>query len=511
VDVGGEGTVHLPWCLSAALTADGDIEAGDSVYLKAGTYKSSETRREGCNSGFCISLSKGTRQRPITLRAWPNERAVFELDDDRFDVLQGNLRFIHLEFSASGWTNRFLDQNNPTEAEILAHDWGPGTGHYRSVPTVSVNSENVQFVNCVFHDLFQGLGLWTSSGSFLKGSLLYNNGFDTPSAGNGHGIYTQNVQPDIRVIKHNLIFSNFNYGYHAYTTNGNTDNFETSSNAVFWNNPRTKTNVLQGGLQPQTNNSFVGNVVLGLAEFGYTFGSTNMRVERNHFVGPVVVRGKRVEFYGNDFHGVNAGTPLLNIREDADGSLAGWSFEGNLYRRTSGNFVGHLVGAINTVHTSLVQWQAASALDATSAATNEITADVLKLWPSDEIAGEGLIFAYTPSGVRTLTIDLSSFRINEGEEFTVRHVFDAHGAALINQRFSAAFPFVSLDTMPPCAPPNPLGGWGEMDNAQTQSRDLNGWIVRQRIDDSFLSKGSACRPAWSVLALMLGWAIWDSV
>ncbi len=73
-----------------------------------------------------------------------------------------------------------------------------------------------------------GVLVWDSE---LYGSLIYNNGFQGPTRGHGHGIYVQNDQ-GTKLIKDNILFNGFGYGIHAYGEGGRTNGLHIEGNTI---------------------------------------------------------------------------------------------------------------------------------------------------------------------------------------------------------------------------------------------------------------------------------------
>src|SRR5438132_509971 len=65
------GAESAPWDISSALNGSKKIAPGDTVWLKAGTYKLAD--RKPANNGFEVKLV-GTKEKPIMIRAELNQR-----------------------------------------------------------------------------------------------------------------------------------------------------------------------------------------------------------------------------------------------------------------------------------------------------------------------------------------------------------------------------------------------------------------------------------------------------
>ncbi|GAB4057626.1 right-handed parallel beta-helix repeat-containing protein [Uliginosibacterium sediminicola] len=92
------GTLAAPW--KSLARAQQDVAAGDTVYLRGGTYSFTNTLRS-CTSTSdtvaVISLSKsGTADQPIRYWAYENEKPVFD-----FSQVSANCKVVGIDISAS--------------------------------------------------------------------------------------------------------------------------------------------------------------------------------------------------------------------------------------------------------------------------------------------------------------------------------------------------------------------------------------------------------------------------
>src|SRR5690349_857974 len=63
----GNGSVSSPWDLQTALGQPAAVKAGDTIWLRGGTY-----------TGHFTSSLKGEKGRPIIVRQYPGERATID-------------------------------------------------------------------------------------------------------------------------------------------------------------------------------------------------------------------------------------------------------------------------------------------------------------------------------------------------------------------------------------------------------------------------------------------------
>ena len=183
---------------------------------------------------------------------------------------------------------------------------------------VDDNGPYTKLIDLIVHDTNQGIGCWTpAEGAEVYGCLIYNNGWDAPDRGHGHGIYTQNRE-GIKRIDYNIIFDQFSYGIHAYTEQGYINNFQIEGNICFNNGILSKVsglagNILVGGGKVPQHPVILSNYTYyplasksGGDNFGYDRGSNHLVLQNNYFVGePAAVINKAIDatiskncFYG---------------------------------------------------------------------------------------------------------------------------------------------------------------------------------------------------------------------
>lgn len=271
-----EGTKEDPWELQYALNHPSRVQPGDTIWLLGGEYNDSYTLR-----------LEGEEGRPITVRAYPGERAILTNDDRVLDI------------STSRYVNLWGLEIMPTENSRDPEDYP------ESAYGVRVNqgkeSHHIKFINMIVHDMpSQGFGWWQASlDSEIYGSLIFFNGvtqFD-------HGIYVNNDTGQKRIVD-NFIFDNASHGIHGYgeKEHHNLNNIHIEGNTLFNNGSIGfsttqgtygiyKRNILLGGLMVAENPVIINNFTyypgdVGEAlNLGYKAGSSSAIVENNYFAG----------------------------------------------------------------------------------------------------------------------------------------------------------------------------------------------------------------------------------
>lgn len=321
----GKGTKADPLDLATAIGPGSPARPGDTIYLRAGTY------RDGL-----ASTVRGQRGKPVTIRAVPGERATIDCrargTDDRPTLLSVN----------GDWTVLW-------GLEITCSDPGRVTRIKGSHPPdirrggLTSRASHVTFINLAVHDCSNGFGFWSGGeGGEIYGCLIYNNGWIGPDRGHGHAIYAQNKTGTKRLID-NVMFNQFSYGVHCYgSSRAFLRGFHLEGNVSFHNGSAARADsrtpaILIGGGCPAERISVVSNYTYGdsrhgggTVQLGYS-GRPNKdaTVRDNYFVGQVNVRlWERVRFEGNTLIGMGS---LLRLDVPKGVGVGTYEWDRNTY------------------------------------------------------------------------------------------------------------------------------------------------------------------------------------
>ncbi len=255
------GSESSPMSLSAALSGgNGRIQAGDTVWLRNGTYKGS----------FRSTLS-GTSSAPIVVRQYPGERATI----DGNMTIQGRYTWY--------WGFEVANTNTGTKDVMGINSLCPGC----------------RFINLSIHDHSgNGLGMWSEGpDQEAYGNVIYNNGFHgSTSSSYGHGIYAQNASGS-KKLTDNILVNQFGYGVHIYTESGAMNNFTVDGNVAVNSGQGDGMDYQVGGTAPVKNLVFTDNMSYrnpdrrgNTARLGYNWGPTNSGavVTGNYLVGTLL-------------------------------------------------------------------------------------------------------------------------------------------------------------------------------------------------------------------------------
>jgi hypothetical protein len=145
--------------------------------------------RGGSYSGNQTANLAGTASAPIVVRAYPGERASL----NGALTVNGQHTWI--------WGLEIYQSNPVSTGQIGINAFGVGT----------------RLINNIVHDAgMSGIGhWWNTNGGEVYGNIVYNNGTHDNL---DHGIYFNNKGPTVKRLTDNVVFNNWAYGYHAYSS-----------------------------------------------------------------------------------------------------------------------------------------------------------------------------------------------------------------------------------------------------------------------------------------------------
>ncbi len=397
----GDGTAAQPWDLATAL-AQSTAVPGDTIWLRGGTYL----------GAFTSSLT-GTATTPIIVRQYPGERAT----------INGTMTIN----GAYTWYWGFeIANTNPNTANV--------TGLNSSAP-------GSKFINLVLHDHSGvGIGVWEQApDAEVYGCIIYYNGFtgSNPGVSYGHGIYTQN-NTGTKLLKDNIVFDNYGYGFHLYGENGAVRNYTVDGGVAFDN--LSGDYLLRSGNLPVTNNVIRNGMTYNIAGGGVTFGtyySVNLPdqqdivVTNNYFSGARVLMGRwqTATFTGNTLRA--SGQLELDQTVQSAFAPSRYTWDNNDYLMDT-RFCGGacpfvtLDGSGNgTSYQTLAQWSAATGLDVNSSGAQtsdgKPASNVIFVRPNGYERGRANIIVYNWLHQSSVTVDLSGV-LRDGDQYNVYNV-----------------------------------------------------------------------------------------
>jgi uncharacterized protein YjdB len=407
---GGDGTSARPWDLRTALSgASGRILAGDTVWIRGGTY-----------AGSFVSTLRGGSGNPIIVRAYPGERVIIDgtpSSAETFTIDGTWTVFWGLEL-----TNTILERFNQRPAGI----------YFR-------NTSHVKVINFIVHDV--GMGTYTESAAQdveIYGSIYYNNGNQDGTRSNGHGVYIKNEYTTPKVAADNIFFNMFGHGLHSYTNAGDgfLENVVVRGNVSFNNGTLSNysnANILMGGDEPVTNGLITDNMTyfspgLGFRNLrlGYgTITNPSVTVRNNYVVGGSQTLEANMfttaEVSGNTI--IGAGTMVMF----AGASGTGWTWAGNRQVRDP-NAQAWKRGS--TAYT-FSAWENATGLGATDQVSAAApTTPAIFVRPNLYEPGRANVIVYNWGRQAAVSIDLSNV-LAVGQRYEIRNVQDLFGAPVV--------------------------------------------------------------------------------
>jgi hypothetical protein len=291
----GDGSKRRPWDIDTALAMPDAVKPGDTIWLRGGIYKG-----DSVQGGF-LSKLRGAPGRPVTLRAFPGERATIDANSasgKRSLWIRGawaNYWGFEVTNSARG---RQYHQGNLSADE--REDKSNG---------IQVRAPNTKFINLIVHDTTgSGVGLWAQAvDAEVYGCLIYHNGISKFE----HGIYT-NGEIGTKKIMDNIIFENASLGITVHSGKNNPKGYDIVGNTIFNNGfiygkGARNIDIGQGKSVERVtlrNNCTYQGLGATDVQLRYEATSRDIKIVNNYFPGAVRALGGAIDTpIGNDFKG----------------------------------------------------------------------------------------------------------------------------------------------------------------------------------------------------------------
>lgn len=454
---GGTGSSSNPWDLQTALNQPAAVQPNDTIWLRGGTY-----------AGFFTSNLNGSPGQYIYVLQYPNERAT--LVDNRQYASGATLQV------NGSWTiyKDFEVTNSNTNRSSL------NSASFRPMG-LQVQAPNTKFINLIIHDTGHGFGFWKEAiDAEIYGCLIYNCGIAN-SPGNynthGHGIYTQN-NTGIKRIRHNMIFNQFGFGIHAFPDPGNLNGYDIDGNTLFNNGVLTNdtmryNNILINPYPPYTaENITVQNNLSYDSKNAYTYtsileadiflGSTNVNcsnlsMENNHLMGKgragvALLQWDTIHYSNNISYYLTNGSAAIAL--PSGGSYTANQWDNNTY------FTGANTSNFSIQYSPLVNfstWQTTTGFDANSTylTANPSSTDIF-IQPNLYENGRANVIIYNWNALSTVSIDLSSIGLADGQSFEIVDAQNYFGTPIYAGVYAASSPTIDL-AVSGLSPAPPLG------------------------------------------------------
>ena len=411
-----DGSEARPWSLDFALSgADGAVRAGDTIWVRGGTYK-----------GQFRSTVRGASGRPVVVRQYPGERVIL----DGSPTPSGRSVFLVQGEWSVFWGLEITNSKSGRSTSSLANDVRPNV--------ITNEASHTKYINMIVHD--GGVGFYnepTASDVEVAGCIFYNNGWQGPDRGHGHGLYLKSFSGPV-VVRDNIVFNQFGFGIHAYTNEGSgkLNNIRIEGNVAFNNGTISSvgfaSNILLGGEEGATasviRNNFTWfppseestNVRVGYQ----TYENGSVDVSGNYFVGGGTVLD--VGQWGSASIQSNTLVGDASVVRLSDSSPRGQGWRANTYRRDPSSRSWALGGDSYT----FAAFRQQTGLGTSDAATDGEPSDVkvvVRKNPHEQ--GRANIVVYNWSGDRSAEVSLDGI-VPRGKHFVVHNVQNMFGTAV---------------------------------------------------------------------------------
>jgi hypothetical protein len=288
---GGSGSIASPWDLKSALSGSKGIKPGDTLWLRGGKY-----------AGAFTSNLQGSSSAPVIVRQMPGERATIDGGNS------GGGTIFMVKGSYTWFWGFEVMSSDPARVSSQVTSWPTDIPRGECVTIdQSTSHPGLKFINMAIHDGRQGVSLWMEAqDAELYGNLIYDNGWDAPDRGHGHGIYSQN-QTGTMHIRDNIVSRNFSHGMQIYgSSTSYLNNYDVDGN-IWFNNGETSIfgfdrNVLLGGDSIANNLLFTNNSFYTCKlKVGYAAPGNNITMTNNYFPVAVELKATNVTISGNTF------------------------------------------------------------------------------------------------------------------------------------------------------------------------------------------------------------------
>lgn len=415
----GDGSMSRPWSLAAALAGPSSVRPGDTIWVRGGTY--------GTNSAQTNSRLAGTAAAPITVRAYPGERAT----------ILGGLA----AYSPYTWYWG-LEITNTNSNRTSSRGGSACMDIY--------DSAGIRVINMILHDCDQGIGFWRAATGSTEahGNVIYYNGYQDGGTdrGHGHGIYTQNISGNPRVLSDNIIFDQFGLGIQAYGSSSTyVQDITTEGNILFNNGSISRDaqlvdNILFAG------GAFLDRITVkdnytyhttaagrGYSRLGWPWSEKNGTLVStgNYWVNGApaleVWNWDRATFTGNTVYSASAGTVVLKLMSGQ--SAGNYTWDGNRYYG-SGKFTYGSTGC------SFASWKSATGKDGSSTYSSGAPAGVWAFArPNKYETGRGNVVVYNWARQNAVEVNVSSI-LKAGAQYEVRDAQNFFGSPIVTGTYN---------------------------------------------------------------------------
>jgi hypothetical protein len=500
----GNGSATNPWDLQTALGKTSLITASKTLCLKGGTYtgkfKSTLTagtvrsapgewaQIDGYKFTTLMTSMNATQQNFTMANASGffvigNEEIVIDGEVIKLVMMNGNnvtscLRGASNSLNGAqphtagtpiilGGSPFYVAGSNTTYRDFEVMNSRPsrdgnvenqGLGRGDGITVVGAGNK---LVNLVIHDNLSGIMTSSmSSNTEIYGCLIYNNGMHSRNGGTvengyGHGMYLENSAGFSKIYE-NIVLNSFNLGTQCYGVTAPYfggqligDAFSNSGSPLGKFDPAKRNYNLIIGPDSQASPTAIlsdshfyqPSTTIGYSvKFGYGAGVGTGTVTNNTFVGGgtmfEIANTNSATISGNRFYSSQSGAVYTIVP-----SGRSYSWNNNTYYSAMGR---NVFGIAASGTYQFANWRSLTGFDANSTATSTAMPTTVVVRPNSYQPGRANVFIYAIAGSTSVSVDLSTAGLSNGQHYTLRNAQNYSGAPVTSGNFDSANPLINV-------------------------------------------------------------------
>lgn len=449
----GNGSIGNPWDLLTAFGQPASVQPGDTIWFRGGIYVPANPSWPSLECYL-----QGTANAPIVVRAYPGERVIFQEHSHYNNSYEPTILFQQSGGYVWFWGIEIRSTNTTRYTSTTG-----SVPSYSQLPlpsSVQIGAPGVKLINMVIHDTRGGMGLFAAAvNAEAYGCIIYNNGWNAPDRGHGHGLYVQNLN-GVMHLSDNIIFNQFGLGIHGYTEGSSLKHFLVERNVVFNNgriatypDPYIKEQILFGGGPPVQDLKIFNNYVYVPLDQNSTLLRLDYAANAN--VDVVVANNYIAGGSGGGYYSVSAldyQSVIFtnNTVYSSNGYLlrlqphAGYVVDGNTYfGNSSANFNN------GSSQSDFTGWKSATGFDSHSSyQQNIVPPNKVVVNPNAYEPKRANIIVYNWGNSNSVNVDVSSV-LSPGDAFEVRNAQDYFAPPVLSGTYTGtplSLPMTNLTT-----------------------------------------------------------------
>ncbi|HUJ10079.1 MAG TPA: hypothetical protein VL171_08640 [Verrucomicrobiae bacterium] len=471
----GDGSITNPWDLYTAFNP-GAVKPGDTIWARGGIYIPNDPSWPSLE---CYLL--GSSNAPIIVRAYPGERPIFQEHPQYNNTYDQTILFQQTGGYVWFWGIEIRSTNTTRYTSVTGSD--PTHSQLPLPNSVEIQAPGDKLINMIIHDTRGGVGMFAEAvNGETSGCIIYNNGWNAPDRGHGHGIYPQNLSGTMH-LSDNIIFDQFGIGIHGYTQGSSLKHFLVERNVVF-NNGRIANDpfypneqILFGGGPPVQDLNLLNNYVYlpldqncVLLRLDYAAISNDNVVVANNYVAGGTGSGdyalsaqdyQAVVFTNNTLCSTNG--YLVQLQ-----SKAGYIVDNNIYYGNANQNFNN-----NGTQYTFTNWKASTGFDTHSSyVQNVLPPNKVVVNPNAYEPKRANIIVYNWDNSDNVSVDVSSV-LSPGDTYEVRNAQDYFASPVLTGTYNGS-PLSLPTTNLTVAIPN---GWTDTNSVPTTGKQFNVFVL----------------------------------